>query len=119
MAYRVLAVLSLVTFAGAALALVRRRVPFDRAVLMFFALAVIGLLVGLHVADYLLIARNGSGTAQGRYLLPLVPIAGVAVAVALTNLRSRWRLPGAALVLSSMLALNLISMGVVAGRFYA
>jgi len=117
--YKVLALVSVATFAGAVMALIRRRFAQDRAVLLVAGLAAAGLVLGLHVGDYAQVSRFGITVTLGRYLLPLLPIAGVAAAVALRNLPPRWRLHGGALVLSSMFALDLVALGLVARRFYA
>jgi hypothetical protein len=47
-----------------------------------------------------------------------MPLVGVAVAAGLTNLGRR-RAAGAALVMAGMAALQLASLGIVAGRYFA
>jgi hypothetical protein len=117
--YVALTGVSIATFAGAAAALLRRRVRIDGAVLAFFALAVGGLVLGLHLAEYKSLADRGQPLIQGRYFLPLVlPIAGVAVAAAITNLRPARRVVGVAAVLGAMFVLQLFSLGLLVGRFY-
>ena len=116
--YALLALVTLAAFAGAALAARRRRVRVDRAVVAVFALAAASLLLGLHLADYDNLVDEGAPVNQGRYLLPLLPLGGLAAAAALTNLGARRRLQGAALVLGGMIALQLFSLALVAGRFY-
>jgi 4-amino-4-deoxy-L-arabinose transferase-like glycosyltransferase len=116
--YAVLGAISLGTFAAAALAIWRGRVPGDRAVIAFFAAALVCLLIPLHLADYAALADTGAPINQGRYILPLLPIAGVALAAALTNLPARRRAQGASVLLGGMVALQLFSLAIVAGRFY-
>ena len=116
--YKVLAGVSAATFLGAGLALIRRRLRIDRAVVGFLAAAAVGLVLGLHVAEYYAEHRWGGPINEGRYLLALLPIAGLAVAVAVKNL-SRWRSLATAVVLGAMLVLNLFSLGLAAGAFYA
>ena len=116
--YALLALITLAAFAGAALAVRRRRVRADRALLAVFALALASLLLGLHLADYDNLVDEGAPVNQGRYLLPLLPVGGLAAAAALTNLGTRGRAQGAALVLGGMVALQLFSLAAVAGRFY-
>ncbi|HEX8073807.1 MAG TPA: DUF2142 domain-containing protein [Thermoleophilaceae bacterium] len=118
-AYPVLAVLTLGTFAGAAAALARRAFRPGAAALAFGAVAVASLLLGLHWDEYWGLRHGLGSSTQGRYLLPLMPIAGVAVAAALSNLGGRGRARAAALVLGGMAVLQLFSLAVVAGRFYA
>ena len=88
------------------------------ATLVFFALAIGFLFLSLHWVEFWSLKRGEGGTTQGRYRLPLMPIAGVAVAAALSNLR-RARPVGVALVLAGMVVLQCVSLAVVAGRFYA
>jgi hypothetical protein len=99
-------------------ALVRRRVRTDRAVLAFFAIALVSLPLALHLAEYESLARLKGTINQGRYLLPLLPIAGVATAAALTNLHPTRRVAAAGLVIGAMVVLQLFALGLVAGRFY-
>ncbi|MEA2398065.1 MAG: hypothetical protein QOK25_1621 [Thermoleophilaceae bacterium] len=117
-AYLVFAAVSVAAFAGAAVALVRRRVRTDRAVLAFFAIALVSLPLALHLAEYESLARLKGTINQGRYLLPLLPIAGVATAAALTNLHPTRRVAAAGLVIGAMVVLQLFALGLVAGRFY-
>ena len=86
-------------------------------------LAVLGLtaaclVVGVHWVDYRAVAEDFHRVMQGRYLLPLMPLVGVAVAAGLSNLTRRREL-GAALVLGGMAALQLFSLAIVAGRYFA
>jgi 4-amino-4-deoxy-L-arabinose transferase-like glycosyltransferase len=117
--YVALAGVTLATFGAAAAALRRRTASIDRAVLLFFCVSVAALLLGLHWVEFWSLMRGEGSTMQGRYLLPLMPIAGVAVAAALRNLRSSRRATVAAVVLGGMAALQLVSLASVMGRFYA
>jgi 4-amino-4-deoxy-L-arabinose transferase-like glycosyltransferase len=117
-AYWVFGALSVAAFAGAVAALARRRVRTDRAVLAFFAIALVSLPLALHLAEYESLLKLEGAINQGRYLLPLLPIAGVATAGALTNLRPARRVAAAGLVIGAMVVLQLFALGLVAGRFY-
>jgi 4-amino-4-deoxy-L-arabinose transferase-like glycosyltransferase len=118
--YPLFALVSVGTFAGAALALRRRALRIPGAVLVFFALMLVPLLLGLNWLEYReLVTLKYGIRIQGRYLLPLMPIAGVAVAAALTLFRERRRELVAGLVVGGMAALQLLSLAMVAGRFYA
>jgi 4-amino-4-deoxy-L-arabinose transferase-like glycosyltransferase len=99
----------------------RRRFPLDGAVFCFFALAVVGLLAVLHVTEYrvVFITHSRADFTQGRYLLPLVPLLGIAVAGALTALNRRWRSFALAGLLSGLLVVQLISLETTARWFYA
>ena len=118
--YPLFALISAATFGGALYAAWRRVVAIPWAVVAFFVLMLIPLALGLHWLEYReLVTLKYGIRIQGRYLLPLMPIAGVAVAAALSLLRERWRPVAAGLVVGGMAALQLVSLGLVAGRFYA
>jgi 4-amino-4-deoxy-L-arabinose transferase-like glycosyltransferase len=104
--------------AAGALAVWRRRFEVDGAVVVFFAIAVVGFVLGLHWAEYRQFAAEGESFIQGRYLLPLLPLGGILTAAALANLPARWRDLGAAAVLGGLFALQVFSLGLVAVRFY-
>ena len=118
----VYAVLTTATLAVAVLAVAqiwraRRRV--DLAVLAFLALVCVTLLAGLHWTEFKMLTSGRGPFNAGRYLLPLVGIAGLAVALA-----ARWfppaRRPAAAAAwLTGLFVLNLFSYGLVFERFYA
>jgi 4-amino-4-deoxy-L-arabinose transferase-like glycosyltransferase len=117
--YVVLLGVVVATFAGAGAALLRRRVEIDRPTLAIFALTILCLAAGLHWRDFHAIRDGGGHVIQGRYFLPLMPIVAVAVAAALANLPGRLRAAGAALVLGGIAALQLASLSITAGRFFA
>jgi hypothetical protein len=95
----------------------RRRV--DPAVVLFLVAVAAVLFAGLHWTEYRLL-RTGAGPFNvGRYLFPLIGIAGLAVAQTVRTLRPAWRPAGAAVVLSGLLLLNVLSLGLMVERFYA
>ncbi|HWT25719.1 MAG TPA: DUF2142 domain-containing protein, partial [Solirubrobacteraceae bacterium] len=51
----------------------------DIGVLLVFALPAIALVAGLHLTEEWFLVRERAGFTQGRYLLPLLPVAGAAV----------------------------------------
>jgi 4-amino-4-deoxy-L-arabinose transferase-like glycosyltransferase len=109
------AAVALVSLAG----LWRARRTVDRAVVLFLAAVAAVLLIGLHWTEYRLL-RTGAGPFNvGRYLFPLIGIGGLAVAQTLRTLRPAWRPAGAAVVLSSLLVLNVLSLALMMERFYA
>ncbi len=118
-AYIPLAAVTVLVAAAAVAALARGRINPGRAPLVFAGLVAFTLLLGLHWVEFQSLAEVDGTTNQGRYLLPLMPLVGVAVAGGLTNLPARWRPSGAALVLAGMVALQFFSLAAVAGRFYA
>ncbi|HET6448700.1 MAG TPA: DUF2142 domain-containing protein [Conexibacter sp.] len=97
----------------------RRTERIDAAVPLFLAAVVLALLIGLHWTDYHHV-RSGAGRfMQGRYLFPLIPLGGVAVAGALCWLRGAGRQLAAGVALGGLVTLQLLSLGLVAVRFYA
>jgi 4-amino-4-deoxy-L-arabinose transferase-like glycosyltransferase len=114
--YWVLGAVTAAVAAGAALALWRTRARLDLAVGLLLALVAGSLLAGLHWSEYRI---SVTGFNQGRYLLPLIGIAGLAVAQALTLLPAHRRAAGAAVVLAGLFALQIFSLALVAERFYA
>jgi 4-amino-4-deoxy-L-arabinose transferase-like glycosyltransferase len=116
--YVPLALAGVAAFAAAGLALARRRFALERTTLGVLALVTACLVLGLHWVDFQAVEDGGQRVIQGRYLLPLMPIAGVAVAAALSNLARR-REVAAGLVLAAMAALQLVSLATVAGRYFA
>jgi 4-amino-4-deoxy-L-arabinose transferase-like glycosyltransferase len=116
--YALLAVISVGIVAAAVVAVRRGRFTLDRAVLGFFALAAFTLVAALHWADFRQLVTDQGSFLQGRYLLPLLPLGAVATAAALSNLRPGRRGTAAAIVLGGLFALQLLSLGLIAVRFY-
>ena len=87
--------------------------------MVFFALPAFALIAGLHLTEEWFLVRQRSGFTQGRYLLPLLPVAGAAVAVAFAGLPVRRRAPVAAIGLGLLVIAQFASLAAVAGRFYA
>jgi hypothetical protein len=116
--YVVLAAVALGFLVAAGTALAKGRFRPGRATLIVFGLTAACLVAGIHWVDFQAVNGGGGRVIQGRYLLPLMPIVGVAVAAALSNLTRR-REAGAAVVLGGMAVLQLFSLAVVAGRYFA
>jgi 4-amino-4-deoxy-L-arabinose transferase-like glycosyltransferase len=117
--YVLLAALMMLVIVGAAMQLWRTRAGGDRAVFAFLAVVALSLLAGLHWSEYHIIKSGAGNFNQGRYLLPLVGIAGVVLALALRRLPARRRAPAVATVLAGLLVLQALSLGLVLERFYA
>jgi hypothetical protein len=115
--YKLLATATAGVAGAALLTLWRERRRIDRGVTAFVALVVLILFAGLHWTDYQLLRTTGF--MQGRYLLPLVSVAGLAVAAAvrLAPRERRATLVGA--VLAGLVGLQLLSLGTMLERFYA
>ena len=91
----------------------------DAPLLLVFALPAFALIAGLHLTEEWFLVREHSGFTQGRYLLPLLPVAGTAVAVAFAGLPARRRAVVAGAGLGLLVVAQLASLAAVAGRFYA
>jgi hypothetical protein len=111
--------LTLAFVAGGLVAIVRGGWRRHLPVVAFFALVAAALFGGLHLTEYRSLERQGISFNQGRYLLPLLPMLGVAAAATLSLLRSRTRQIALGLVLGAMVALQIASLAVVLERFYA
>lgn len=117
--YSALFVATIVAVLAAAAALARSRRRLDPMATAFLALAAGALLAGLHLTEYRILIDTQTPINQGRYLLPLLPVAGVMLAAALSLLPSRFRGIGTGVVLGGLAGLQLMSLGVVVERFYA
>jgi 4-amino-4-deoxy-L-arabinose transferase-like glycosyltransferase len=117
--YALLALLTAMLIAGAVVYVVRRRKSIDLAIAGFLAIAVLVLLAGLHWTEFRTLVSGTGPFNQGRYLLPLAPLFGLAAAATVGLLPERRRPLGAAALLGGMIALQLLSLSLVAGRFYA
>jgi hypothetical protein len=98
------------------LALIRDRVRL--ALLAFFGLALIALLVGLHVTDYRAIIAGQAAVIQGRYLLPVLPLFGLAVGLLVSHTPRRWRGQFVGAVLAGLMLLQVLALGTVLGTYY-
>jgi 4-amino-4-deoxy-L-arabinose transferase-like glycosyltransferase len=117
--YWLLSAVTLAVIGGAVVALWRVRRTLDRAVFGFFALVALTLLAGLHWQEYRLVLAGAGPFMQGRYLLPLVGLAGLVTAAALNALPIRARPFAIALGLGGLFALQAFSLGLTLERFYA
>jgi 4-amino-4-deoxy-L-arabinose transferase-like glycosyltransferase len=99
--------------------LVRFRDRRRLALVAFFAVALLSLLTLLHISDYRSILAGSGPLAQGRYLLPLSALFGLALGLVLLRLRPRWQGAFCALIIGAGLALQLMSLAVVARSYYA
>jgi 4-amino-4-deoxy-L-arabinose transferase-like glycosyltransferase len=117
--YLLLSAFTLAVFAGAAVALGRAWRRIDWAVAAFFAVAAGALLAGLHWTEFRTLVGGTGPFNQGRYLLPLIGIMGAATAAAVSALPARWRMSAVAAVLGGLVVLQVFSLALIAGRFYA
>ncbi len=104
---------------GAGAGIWRDRARVDPRIATFLALVVVALMAGLHISEYRQLDGGALNFFQGRYVLPLAPLAGLAAARAALWLRRPWRGRVVAGTLSALLTFNLFSLGLVLSRFYA
>lgn len=110
---------SLAALVALAVVLVRRRAAIRGEEAATFGLAIIALLFGLHVAAYRALQHDPDPIVTARYLLPLLPLFGVAVALLVRELPRRLVGVGIGLVLAAGAALQFTSLGLLLERFYA
>jgi 4-amino-4-deoxy-L-arabinose transferase-like glycosyltransferase len=89
----------------------------DAPLAAFLALPVLALLAGLHLTEYRLLVLDDEAFNQGRYLLPLAPLAAGCAGAGVAALRRRDVTAG--LVLGGLVAWQLASLAIVTARFYA
>lgn len=93
----------------------------DRArllVLGFYAVALLSLLALLHISEYRSLIADEGPLLQGRYLLPLSGLFGLAVALITVRLPARWRAGVAGAVLAGLLVLQVVALATVAKAYY-
>jgi hypothetical protein len=96
----------------------RLRDPGHLALLGFFVLTLVALLGLLHITDYRSIIAGQGPILQGRYLLPVVGLLGLAVGLIVTRLPVRVRPPAASVILTALLAVQVISLTAVLEAYY-
>jgi 4-amino-4-deoxy-L-arabinose transferase-like glycosyltransferase len=116
--YHVIAWACAVILVPAVVLLARLRDRLRLSLAAFFALALGGLLALLHVLDYKQIIATGFPLLQGRYLLPVVALFGLAVGFLVGRLPRRMRAPACGALLAALLVLQVLALGTVARMFY-
>ncbi len=94
----------------------RERRPWE--LLGFLALGLVALLGLLHITEYRVLISGGGPFLQGRYLLPVVGIAGLAVALVVSRVPLRLRAPACGLTLTLLLAAQAISLAAIVQAYY-
>jgi 4-amino-4-deoxy-L-arabinose transferase-like glycosyltransferase len=117
--YAVLAVVSALVIAGNIALIWLRWSSIDHAVVAFLGLALLCLLAGLHWVEYKTVLESRLPFVQGRYLFPMLPLWGVAVAALVGWLPRRAQFVGVGVVLGVLFALQLFSLGLTAERYFA
>lgn len=98
--------------------LTRLRTGVQWALVGFFALTLVCLLVLLHVSEYLLVIDGALQFMQGRYLLPVVGLLGLAVGLIIGALPGKARTSASGLCVMALLALQAISLSAVVQAYY-
>jgi 4-amino-4-deoxy-L-arabinose transferase-like glycosyltransferase len=98
--------------------LTRLRNPRHFALLGFFALTAIALLGLLHVTEYRAVIAGSLTFLQGRYLLPAVGLGGLALGLIVAAVPLRARAPACGLVVTALLALQVVSLSAVLQAYY-
>jgi len=117
--YLLLLALTVVVIALAIPSMWRTRKTSDLAVGAFLVLVAVSLVGGLHWEEYHLFKTGHGNFNQGRYLLPLVGLAGLLVAQAVRGLRADHRALAIAGTLGGLFALDAFSLALMLERFYA
>jgi hypothetical protein len=84
----------------------------------FFAVALVALLVGLHLTEYRALIASQGPILQGRYLLPVLGLFGLAVALVVGRLPASWRAPVCGVLIAAMLLLQIVALSSVGARYY-
>ena len=119
--YTALKLIGAVVLASALVGVVRRRADVRRRfdVVAVALLAVAGSMVVLHVVAFRTLLQSPDPVITGRYLLPLLPLYGVTLALAVAWLPRRWGPVVAGALVGGVVVLQIGAMGVLFARFYA
>ncbi len=88
------------------------------ALLGFFALTLVALLGLLHITEYRALISGGGEFLQGRYLLPVVGLLGLAVGLVVSRVPAPGRSAACALTILGLLAFQAVSLATVAQAYY-
>jgi hypothetical protein len=119
--YTALVLIGAVVLASALVGAVRRRADVRRRfdVVVVALLAVTGYLAVLHVVAFRTLLGFPDSVITGRYLLPLLPLYGVTLALAVAWLPRRWGPVAAGTLVGGVVVLQVAAMAVLFARFYA
>ncbi len=117
--YAAVAAVAALVVVGAGRALIAAGPRRHAATSLALALPALTLLAGLHLTEEWLLVEQGEGFSQGRYLLPLLPLAGLALGASIRACRSDRRGIALGAALGVLSATQLASLAIVTARFYA
>ena len=72
----------------------------------------------LHITEYRAVIAGSTTFLQGRYLLPVVGVMGLAAALIVDAVPRRLRAPACGLVLTTLITLQVVSLVAVLGAYY-
>jgi 4-amino-4-deoxy-L-arabinose transferase-like glycosyltransferase len=84
----------------------------------FFVVALAALLFGLHLTEYRALIAGQGPLLQGRYLLPVLGLFGLAVALVVGRLPASWRAPVCGVLIAGMLLLQIVALSAIGARYY-
>jgi 4-amino-4-deoxy-L-arabinose transferase-like glycosyltransferase len=117
-AYRIVAVACAATALGALALISRLRHRLALSQLLFLAVALLSLLGLLHISDYRSIIAGDGQLLQGRYLLPVSALLGLALGLLATGLTPRWRGAFCGAVVGGLLVLQVLALGTLTTAYY-
>jgi 4-amino-4-deoxy-L-arabinose transferase-like glycosyltransferase len=103
--------------AGAAV-LARFRDRLRLELVAYFALTSVSLLAGLHLTEYRSLIAGDGPVLQGRYVLPLIGLFGLAPALVMTRLPVRVRGAACASLVAALMVLQVLALATVARAYY-
>jgi 4-amino-4-deoxy-L-arabinose transferase-like glycosyltransferase len=117
--YLAVGVLTAAAIVGGCVALVRSGLRRHLATVSFLGLVALALVGGLHLTEYRILSGQNAVFNQGRYLLPLLPLLGLAAACAISLARPRTQALLTGGLLGLLFVLQLVSLAIVGARFHA
>jgi hypothetical protein len=88
-------------------------------VVAVFAVGVAGYLLLLHAAAFRSLLRVPDPVITGRYLLPLMPLYGAGIALAVGWMPRRAAVPAGVVALAGLTVLQVDALALIFSRFYA
>ena len=116
--YHVLAAFTAAVGVTCAALVARLRERIRLELVAFLAVAVLTLLFGLHLTEYRSVIAGDGPLLQGRYLLPVIGVFGLAVATVVSNLPARCRGPACGALLAGLLLLQVLALSTILRTYY-
>jgi 4-amino-4-deoxy-L-arabinose transferase-like glycosyltransferase len=104
--------------AASAWIIARFRDPLRLSLFAFYAVGMLALLFGLHLTEFRSFLDYQGTFLQGRYILPLIGLFGLAVALVVSRLPVRAVGAVCGALLAAMLLLQVIALGTIVGAYY-